>query len=91
MIKRLRVLVVEDNPADVELVREYMSDSGFISFQIDSVSRLSEAIARLERESFDLLLIDLGLPDSRGLETFHNLRKAAPKTTSSKAKLSEIC
>jgi PAS domain S-box-containing protein len=80
MIKRLRVLVVEDNPADVELVREYMSDSGFISFQINSVSRLSEAIVRLEGESFDLLLIDLGLPDSRGLETFYKLRKAAPNT-----------
>jgi PAS domain S-box-containing protein len=80
MIKRLRVLVVEDNPADMELVREYMSDSGFISFQIDSVSRLSEAIARLEGESFDLLLIDLGLPDSRGLETFYKLRNTAPNT-----------
>ena len=80
MIKRLRVLVVEDNPADVELVREYMSDSGFISFQIDSVSRLSEAIARLEGESFDLLLIDLGLPESQGLETFYKLQKAAPNT-----------
>jgi PAS domain S-box-containing protein len=80
MSKRLRVLVVEDNLADVELVREYMSDSGFISFQIDSVPRLSEAIARLEGESFDLLLIDLGLPDSRGLETFYKLRNAAPNT-----------
>jgi PAS domain S-box-containing protein len=80
MSKRLRILVVEDNAADVDLIREYMSDSGFISFQIDSVPRLSEAIVRLEGESFDLLLIDLGLPDSRGLETFYKLRKAAPNT-----------
>jgi PAS domain S-box-containing protein len=80
MSKRLHVLVVEDSPADVDLIREYMFDSGFISFQIDSAARLSEAITRLGRESFDLLLIDLGLPDSRGLNTFDSLRKAAPNT-----------
>jgi len=78
MSKGLRVLVVEDNPADVDLIREYMADSGLISFQINSVSRLSEAIARLEGESYDLLLIDLGLPDSRGLETFYKVQTAAP-------------
>lgn len=82
MSERLRVLVVEDNPAYLDLIREYMSDSGFNRFQIDSVSRLSEAIARLGGESFDLLLIDLILPDSQGLETFLNLRKAAPGTPS---------
>jgi len=80
MSEKLRVLVVEDNPADVDLIREYMSDSGRASFQIDSVSRLSEAIARLEGERFDLLLIDLGLPDSQRLETFYKLRNAAPNT-----------
>jgi PAS domain S-box-containing protein len=80
MNKRLRVLVVEDNLADVDLIREYMADSGPNRFQIDSVARLSEALARLEGESYDLLLIDLGLPDSRGLTTFNNLRKAAPNT-----------
>ena len=80
MSEKLRVLVVEDNPADVDLIREHMSASGRVSFQIDSVSRLSEAIARLEGERFDLLLIDLGLPDSRRLETFYKLRNAAPNT-----------
>jgi PAS domain S-box-containing protein len=80
MNKRLRVLVVEDNLADVDLIREYLSVSEFVNFRIDSVARLSEALARLEGESYDLLLIDLGLPDSRGLETFLKLRKAAPET-----------
>jgi PAS domain S-box-containing protein len=80
MSEPLRVLVVEDNPPDVDLIQEYMVTSGPTHFQIDCVSRLAEAIVRLERGSFDLLLIDLGLPDSRGLETFNKLRKAAPNT-----------
>jgi PAS domain S-box-containing protein len=80
MSERLHVLVVEDNLADVDLIREYMADSRLIHFQIDSVSCRSEAIARLERERFDILFIDLGLPDSRGLKTFHDLQKAAPDT-----------
>jgi PAS domain S-box-containing protein/putative nucleotidyltransferase with HDIG domain len=78
MSERLRVLVVEDNPADVDLIRDYMSGAGFNDFHIDIASSLSEAIARLEKDTFDLLLIDLGLPDSQGLETYLRLQKIVP-------------
>jgi len=44
MSERLRVLVVEDNSADVDLIRERMSVIGLLSFQINSVPRLSEAL-----------------------------------------------
>jgi PAS domain S-box-containing protein len=80
MIARIRVLVVEDNPADADLVREYLPVAGPVSFQIESVSRLSEALAKLAHEGFDLILIDLGLPDSQGLATYYKLQKAAPDT-----------
>jgi putative two-component system response regulator len=75
--EKLHVLIVEDNQADIDLIREALSSSGFVSFQIEAVSRLSEALARLKNAGIDLILLDLGLPDSQGLETYHKLREAA--------------
>jgi putative two-component system response regulator len=75
--ERLHVLIVEDNQADVDLIRETLPDTGLVSFQIESVSRLSAALARLKNGGIDLVLLDLGLPDSQGLETYHKLREAA--------------
>ena len=79
MKERLRILIVEDNPADADLVRELLSEpAGAMSVQIESVPRLSQALTRLENKDIDLVLLDLSLPDSQGLQTFHTLRKAAP-------------
>ncbi len=75
----LRILIVEDNPADADFIRELMPDTGSVRFQFESVSRLSEAIARLERQGLDLILLDLSLPDSLGLPTLHQVRRAAPE------------
>ena len=80
MTSVVRVLVVEDNRADVELIKEYLPGMGSVRFEFESVPRLSEALARLKEKPFDLLLIDLGLPDSQGIDTFLKLQKAAPET-----------
>ena len=78
MSEKLQILVVEDNPADVDFIHEMLPQAGPLNFQIESVERLSEALTRLERKDIDLVLLDLGLPDSHGLITFHKLRQAAP-------------
>ena len=78
MSEALRVLIVEDNPADVDLIREALPETGPIRFHSESVPRLSEALARLATGGIDLILTDLGLPDSQGLATFRELRQAAP-------------
>jgi PAS domain S-box-containing protein len=78
MTEILHVLLVEDNPADVDLIREMLPEKGPIVFEVTPVPRLSEAIARLATGGFDLALIDLGLPDSQGLGTFRKLRQVAP-------------
>jgi PAS domain S-box-containing protein len=77
MSEILHVLIVEDNPGDVDLIREALSETESVSFQIEAVSTLSEALARLKHEGVDLVLLDLGLLDSKGLETFHRLLEAA--------------
>jgi DNA-binding NtrC family response regulator len=72
------ILVVEDNPADIDLMREALPETGLVQFQIESVPRLSDAIARLAAGGIDIALTDLGLPDSQGLATFRKLHEAAP-------------
>ena len=74
----LKILLVEDNPGDVELIREMLARTGPISFSIESVQRLSEAVSRLQHDHIDLVLLDLGLPDSVGLATFTRLHAATP-------------
>jgi two-component system CheB/CheR fusion protein len=78
MDERLHVLIVEDNPADADLMRDALPETGAIQFHSESVPLLAEAIARLATGSIDIILTDLGLPDSQGLATFRKLHQAAP-------------
>ena len=72
--KPFRILIVEDNPGDVHLVREFLKSSG-IDFSLKSVSTVKETINQCAREDFDILLLDLGLPDSKGLETLIKIKE----------------
>jgi two-component system, cell cycle sensor histidine kinase and response regulator CckA len=74
----LRVLLVEDNPGDVHLLRELLWDVTGEQFQLIPVERLEEALKSIETESFDVMLLDLSLPDSQGLETFITARRQIP-------------
>jgi diguanylate cyclase (GGDEF)-like protein len=77
----INVLLVEDNPADIYLVRRILADSLDFPASIEAVGRLSTAVERLRENDVDLVLLDLSLPDSSGLETFRQLalgRRAVP-------------
>ncbi len=74
----IHVLIVEDNLADSRLVREMLAESEDEPFAFQSAERLSEALELLTHGAADLILLDLSLPDSQGLETFHRVRVAAP-------------
>jgi DNA-binding response OmpR family regulator len=66
--RRFTVLMVEDNPADVRLVRAQLADARS-QWVIESVDRLSAAVERLSRGGIDVVLLDLSLPDSARAET----------------------
>jgi len=67
--RALKLLVVDDNPADVELVRAQLSEAQLDRpFQVEAVDRLSAAMQRLSRKDVDVVLLDLGLPDSGGTQ-----------------------
>jgi signal transduction histidine kinase/CheY-like chemotaxis protein len=74
----LRVLLVEDNPADAELVREALSQ-GRAGASLVCVERISEALARARDERWDVVLLDLSLPDAQGLSGAHRLHAAFPQ------------
>jgi signal transduction histidine kinase len=79
MANSLVIGLVEDNPGDARLIQEMLREPPVTPFRVDGSSRLDEVLARLDRESFDVLLLDLGLPDSQGLATFHCVYGRAPK------------
>jgi DNA-binding response OmpR family regulator len=71
------VLLIEDNPADADLVRLRFVESQS-DVKVNCVTRLSDALARLEVETPSLVLLDLNLPDSHGAETFRRIMSKAP-------------
>jgi len=73
----IRVLLVEDNPGDARLIREALRGPGGPAFSVVVAGRLSEALEHLGRGGFDVALVDLSLPDSRGLDTFLRVREKA--------------
>ncbi|MBH8572821.1 response regulator [Nostocaceae cyanobacterium CENA369] len=66
----IKVLLVEDNPGDVFLLQEFLKEVTTARVELQPVERLSEALDRLVNDSFDVMLLDLSLPDSQGMETF---------------------
>ena len=76
----MRILIVEDNPGDVRLLREHLIGSHGVAevFQLMDVDRLAPALESLDKSSFDAVLLDLSLPDSQGIDTLNRLRAAKP-------------
>jgi signal transduction histidine kinase/DNA-binding response OmpR family regulator len=73
-----KILIVEDNPGDVYLIKEILKRYKPDSFDVISAERLDEGFAILEKEEVDLILLDMNLPDSRGMETVFAVREKAP-------------
>ncbi|MBI3537833.1 MAG: response regulator, partial [Chloroflexi bacterium] len=72
--KPIRVLLVEDNPGDARLLREMFGEAVSPTFELTHVERLNEAMQCLAQERSDVVLLDLLLPDSQGLETFVKMK-----------------
>ena len=74
MIRALKLLLVEDNPGDARLFRESLRDAELSGLDLDHATSLKQATSFLERTEYDLIVLDLGLPDSFGLETLRSIR-----------------
>ena len=74
----LRVLLVEDNPDDVDLLREMLVEAASAQLELVHVDRLADGLRQLEADRFDAILLDLSLPDSHGIRTFVRTHEDAP-------------
>ena len=72
------VLLIEDDPSDARLIRAALAGVDNGSFRVEWVTRVSAALACLIREGIEVILLDLGLPDSHGLDSMDQLIEAAP-------------
>ena len=68
-------LVIEDNPQDLGIITQTLKQY-FPHSKVCTAQRLSEAVQLAQSECFDLILLDLNLPDSRGLDTFTQFKIA---------------
>jgi sigma-B regulation protein RsbU (phosphoserine phosphatase) len=75
--KNVRILLIEDNPDDVFFLRMVLHKADGTSFQIEPVDDLASGIARLNQNNVDVVLLDLTLPDSVGLDTFKAVKAHA--------------
>jgi len=76
----IHALLIEDNPGDARLIREMLREAGAGHAQVElaQADHLSGGIEHLARVGADVVLLDLSLPDSQGLETFSSVHAAAP-------------
>lgn len=74
----LKILLVEDNPADADLLQEILDEADETQWSLVHVERLSEALHTLNENYFDVILLDLSLPDKQGLGTIAQTHEAAP-------------
>jgi two-component sensor histidine kinase len=74
----LHILVVEDDPVDVLLLREMFSAERRDSYQLSHLSSLGRALSYLTECSPDIVILDLGLPDGDGIDNVRLVRRAAP-------------
>lgn len=77
--KKLRVLIIEDNKVDRKMLQGMLSKSLYGTFEIHTCDSLKETLKLLSKKKFDAVLLDLNLPDSRGIETLRRLNTKFPK------------
>jgi signal transduction histidine kinase len=76
--KTMHLLLIEDNPGDATLLRELLDESDLPQIVLEHVDHLSSGLAVLSRGGIDLILLDLTLPDSYGVDTFRQIYRHAP-------------
>ena len=76
--RELRLLVVEDDPVDRTMLNRLLKRSSLAVAEINCVDRVARALECVGQSSFDVILLDLGLPDSEGMDAVMQLQAEAP-------------
>jgi two-component system, NarL family, sensor histidine kinase UhpB len=76
--KMIHIILVEDNPGDALIIKEMLKDIYDDNFDLEHFQRVEDGVKNFN-EDFDIMLLDLNLPDSQGFETFNTMNKNAPE------------
>src|SRR6266436_6600003 len=76
----IKILLIEDNQEHVDVLERLLALSEYPQFSVAIASTLADGLAKLKSEAPNLVLLDLTLPDSQGVETFRRINAAAPGT-----------
>ncbi|NER29792.1 MAG: response regulator [Symploca sp. SIO1C4] len=74
----VKILLIEDSLAEARFLQEVLNGAKLEQFSLVHVKRLGEALNQLQQDDFDVILLDLTLPDSQGLQSLHPLIQCAP-------------
>ena len=78
MGENITILFIEDNLGDAYLIEEHLEEFANFSYEIKNVGTLNEALSILKEQPFDVILSDLSLPDSDGVNTFFRIHNENP-------------
>lgn len=79
MDKKVEILLFEDNPGDAGLIEEMLEEFASFPYEFKNVETLDEGLNLLKERPFDVILSDLGLPDSDGIDTFLDIHAVNPR------------
>ncbi len=74
----IKILLVEDNPADRISIIEMLNEVHDVEYEVVHATRLDEGLKIIVKDHFDVMLLDLCLPDSVGMDTFNIMKYNAP-------------
>jgi Flp pilus assembly CpaE family ATPase len=78
MFPLIRILLIEDNRIEARLTQQRLATVKDGAFEVETVDQLQLGTERLARPGIDIVLLDLNLPDSRGMDTFIRLHEQFP-------------
>src|SRR5580704_612143 len=75
--KTINMLLIEDDPDDVQFLRRTLHKASGVRFEVEPAKNLEESLTRLAKGGLDLILLDLTLPESSGMDTFNAVKAHA--------------
>ena len=78
-VEHIRVLLVEDDPGQVTVIKVLLKRAQVTQFELRVATDLGSALRELAAGGIDIVLLDLSLPDSNGIDTFLKVRQVAPR------------
>jgi DNA-binding response OmpR family regulator len=78
MGENIKILLIEDNLGDSYLIEDHLEEFANFSYELKKVATLKEGLSILKKKPFDVIMLDLELPDSYGINTFLSIHNKNP-------------